>query len=155
MKPVILLIMLLCSYLWPSQDRKDFNRLKALVGTWVRTTATGPQYEEWVLGPEGNLLGREYRVSGGDTIVRERVNLSRRQQQVVYAVTSLQEGVPVTVPFFLTEARAGRYVFSNPGHDFPRRIVYEIRSADSLHAWIDGGETAADQRMDFRYRRLK
>lgn len=137
------------------QDKKDFNRLKALVGTWVRQTSAGPGYEEWVIGNDDNLRGREYRVAGGDTIVRERVNLARKQQQVVYAVTGSDPREPLPVAFFLVEAGRKRFVFANPTHDFPKRIVYEFRGTDSLHAWIDGGEKDADTRVDYYYRRMK
>lgn len=137
------------------QDKKDFNRLKALVGTWVRQTASGPGYEEWVIGNDDNLRGREYRVVGSDTVVRERVNLARKQQQVVYAVTGSDPKEPLPVAFFLVEAGRKRFVFANPTHDFPKRIVYEFRGTDSLHAWIDGGEKDAEARVDYYYRRMK
>lgn len=139
----------------PIQDRKDFSRLKALAGTWERKTVSGFGYEDWVLGPDGNLKGREYRVEGADTIVRERVNLSRKQQQVVYAVTGTDPKNPLPVAFFLVEAGKDKFVFANPTHDYPKRIVYRFLTADSLHAWIDGGEKEPENRVDFYYRRVK
>ena len=45
------------------------------------------------------------------------------------------------------------FVFENPEHDFPKRIVYKLITTDSLHAYIDDGKEDSKKKQNFYYKR--
>jgi hypothetical protein len=45
-------------------------------------------------------------------------------------------------------------VFENAQNDFPQKIGYERRGADSLVAWISGPRGGTTRRIDFPYKRI-
>jgi hypothetical protein len=49
----------------------------------------------------------------------------------------------------LTACPAGRLVFENPGHDFPKRIVYSMQPDDSINVEVSDGR---DQGFTLRFR---
>jgi hypothetical protein len=44
---------------------------------------------------------------------------------------------------------------ANPAHDFPQRIGYLRRGADSLVAWIEGPGTSGVRRVEYPMRRVE
>jgi hypothetical protein len=44
-------------------------------------------------------------------------------------------------------------VFENPAHDFPQRVGYQRRGADSLVAWIEGTMQGQARKIEFPYAR--
>jgi hypothetical protein len=139
-----------------SQDRKQFLRLHALEGTWVKPGgASGDLYEEWVKLNDHNLQGRVYRIINGDTVVSEKASLMRKQQQIVFVATVIQENDQQPIPFFLVSNEKKLFVFENLTHDFPKRVAYELVSNDSLHAWVDGGEKDTSKRVEYGYKRKR
>jgi len=52
----------------------------------------------------------------------------------------------------MTSSESNQFIFENPAHDFPKRIVYRLISADSLHAFIDDG-VAGTKRQHFYYKK--
>ena len=45
-------------------------------------------------------------------------------------------------------------IFENPAHDFPQRIIYRRRGADSLLARVEGMRGGRLRGLDFPYRRV-
>lgn len=125
-----------------------------ILGAWGMETKNGWQYEKWEKVNDYSIRGISYRVNGNDTIVDERVELRKTKEGVLYTpvVTGQNAGKPVT--FKQTVAMGNLFVFENPQHDFPKRVVYEIVSNEIMRAWIDGGEGSANRR-NFNYKRIK
>lgn len=132
-----------------AQGKKEFSRLLALQGLWRSEGKEDRFYEEWAIKDRETLSGRSFRIRGTDTVVSERITLGRKQGQVVYAATVLGQNEEKPVPFFLVDGGRNRFVFENPTHDYPRRIVYELTGQDSLLVWIDGGPKDPGKRMQF------
>jgi hypothetical protein len=57
---------------------------------------------------------------------------------IVYLAAPLGRHPPT--PFRLTHTSAGVAVFSNPDHDFPTRISYELDATGRLHATVSGSD---------------
>jgi hypothetical protein len=55
----------------------------------------------------------------------------------------------------MTTAANNLFVFENAQHDFPKRIVYQLVNADSLHAFIDDGIDGSEKRQNFYNKRVK
>ena len=137
------------------QDKKNFSRLRILEGLWVRTGEEYELYEQWEKVNNNQLQGRVFRVRNGDTIISEQVTLSRKQHQIVYVASVANQNEQQPIPFFLISSKNKTFVFENPTHDFPKRVVYRIPSPDSIHAWIDGGTGETARRVDYHYKRVR
>jgi hypothetical protein len=132
-----------------------FQHLSALKGTWAMQTKRGTFCEEWKSVNDTLLTGRSYRTSGSDTIIMERLQLSLRGADVYYTPTVATQNGGKPVPFKLIEAKNDQFIFSNPDHDFPQQIAYELVTKDSLHAWIGGKNNGKDMKRDFYYKRVQ
>jgi hypothetical protein len=50
-----------------------------------------------------------------------------------------QPGGGAVTAFPAASVEKDRVVFANPSHDFPRRVIYQRRDVDTLHARVDDG----------------
>ena len=136
------------------KDNKAFNRLYPLQGKWIMRTGKGFIGEEWIKINDDYLQNRGYMIKGKDTIITERVALTNTKEGIFYTSTVEDQNNKQPIAFRLTAADDNTFVFENQQHDFPKRIVYKLITADSLHAWIDDG-TETGKRQDFYYKRQK
>lgn len=133
-------------------ERKDLGGLQ---GAWMME-GKGKNYgERWVKNADDSLRGLGYSFRQKDTSFLEEVILTRKDGKWTYTPRTLGQGNGNPVTFTLTGSRQREYVFENPAHDFPKRIIYRFIGQDSIHASIDDGTGSADARMDFYYRRVK
>lgn len=137
-----------------SNNNKEFKKLYALEGVWKMTTKRGVICEEWKKINDNYLQNKGYMIKGNDTIVNERVALTNDKNGIFYTSTVENQNNKQPVGFKMTSSLNNSFVFENTGHDFPKRIVYELVSADSLHAYIDDGITESKKRQHFYYKRF-
>ena len=136
------------------QQSNNFSQLHALTGgTWVMGSANGRVCERWVKQSDNLLTNRSFKVKGNDTTWQESVRLLNEGSKVTYWSRVANENEGKEVPFILTEAKDNRFTFSNPQHDFPQRIIYELVNKDSLHAWIEGNTGGKNLVLNNYYRR--
>jgi hypothetical protein len=115
-------------------------------------TGKGILYESWVNTSDSNMHGKTYMIENVDTIFFEYVLLHKTTDGIFYVPVTAGQNDGKPVSFKLTTAKDDNYIFENPAHDFPKRIVYHFVSADSIHAFIDdGGPT---KRLDFYYQKV-
>ena len=133
-------------------DKKTFKKLYALQGTWKMITKRGTICEEWKKIDNNYLQSKGYMIKGNDTLVNERVALTNTDEGIFYTSTVENQNNKQPVAFKMTKAENSMFVFENPKHDFPKRIVYKLVTADSLHAFIDDG-TEAGKKQNFYYKR--
>jgi hypothetical protein len=104
--------------------------------------------------PDGNLmLGASRTVAGGVTREFEQLRLEATAEGgLVYtALPSRQQ----EASFRSTAVSDSGFTVENPDHDFPQRIIYRRRGADSLVARIEGPGTGGTTRgVDFPMRRV-
>ncbi|MEO7393813.1 MAG: DUF6265 family protein [Chitinophagaceae bacterium] len=122
---------------------------------WKMTTKKGVVCEEWKKMNKSYLQNKGYMVNGRDTIINERVALTRNGEVVFYTSTVEDQNNKQSIAFKTTSASSNTFVFENKEHDFPKRIVYQLISADSLHAFIDDGLQYSLQIQHFNYTRQK
>ncbi len=118
-------------------------------------TKTGFTCEQWKMINPNELQSSGFDVVGSRTIVEEKVKLIKNRAGIFYIPTVLNQNGGKEVRFKLTSAANGQFVFSNPTHDFPQRIVYQFASKDVLHAWVDGKVKGKFVKQDFYYKRGK
>ena len=149
----LIVVVTLISFIEVRQTN-TFNELHALTGgTWVMKTKKGFLCERWEKKNNHTISNQAFQITGVDTTKLEQVDIVEKNNEINYisTVANENEGKPIT--FKLTGSKDGQYVFSNPEHDFPQRIIYQFMSKDSLHAWIDGTYKGKESRKDFYYSR--
>lgn len=102
-------------------------------GHWS-ATVDGVQMEEVWLPPAGGMMLGMHRDAKGEKASFEFIRIARTPEGIAYLA---QPGGRPPTAFLLTEVTATRAVFANPKHDFPQRIVYELRGG-RLCATVSG-----------------
>ena len=125
--------------------------LRWMAGCWERRTAQQVTVEMW-MQPAGELmLGASRTVAGGVTSEFEQLRLDARGDTLVYtALPSRQK----ETAFRSTQYSDSAFVVENLAHDFPQRISYRRRGADSLIARIEGPGPNGTRGIDFPMRRI-
>jgi hypothetical protein len=153
-KTIAAAAIILCAGAFIIPGDKTFKKLYALEGTWKMTTKRVAIYEEWKKINEHYLQNRGYMVTGNDTVTNERVALTNTEDGIFYTSTVEDQNNKQPVAFKMTKAENNMFVFENPKHDFPKRIVYKLATPDSLHAFIDDG-TEAGKKQNFYYKKIR
>ena len=93
-----------------------------LNGTWKMEDKE--LYEHWDLLHENSLKGISYANRNGVIVVMEYLEISNIQNEVLYSATVVDQnnGDPI---FFKLIQSDSLFVFVNPYHDFPQKIVYQ------------------------------
>jgi len=136
-----------------NNSNKVFKKLYKLEGIWKMNTKRGAICEEWKKMNKNHLQSRGYMIKGSDTVVNERVALTKTKEGVFYTSTVEDQNNKQPIAFKMTKVENNLFVFENPQHDFPKRIVYKFITADSLHAFVDDGNDESKKRQNFYYKR--
>lgn len=120
-----------------------------LLGSWVADGGQRIVTETWTEASpttfEGAGVTRDR--TDGSVVDSEALRLVAMGDGVFYVAKVAHNAYPVG--FRLTGCEAGRLVFENPGHDFPRRLEYRRVAGDRLEVHVsDGAERGF--RLDFR-----
>jgi hypothetical protein len=122
-----------------------------LAGCWERTTGATVIEEQW-MRPRGRVMLGVGRTTRRDTVVEfEQLRIFERGGRSVYA--ALPSGQSLA-EFEAATTSDSLVTFENPAHDFPQRIIYRRRGADSLIARIEGTRGGQVRGVDFPYRRV-
>ena len=138
----------------PTQSR--IESLAWLSGCWERRGPRGVTEEQWARPAGGSTIGFSRtvrRIADRDSTTEyEFLRVFRRDGKLVYA--ALPSGQRYS-EFTETSATDSAVVFENPKHDFPQRITYARRGADSIVARIDGTIQGRSRAVDFAYERVR
>ena len=138
----------------PAQSR--IETLAWLSGCWERRGQRGVTEEQWARPAGGTMIGFSRsvrRVAERDSTTEyEFLRVFARDGKLVYA--ALPSGQRYS-EFTETSATDSAIVFENPQHDFPQRIRYTRRGADSIVARVDGTIQGRTRAIDFPYVRIR
>ena len=156
-RPVIVLAAILMS-LVRSEARAQgsglsVHQLSWIAGCWRQTSSGGARIidEQWMEPRAGMMLGMSRTVRGDSVFEFEQLRIFARDGRLVYhAEPSGQE----PADFQARSASDSLVMFENPAHDFPQRIIYRRRGADSLIARIEGTRNGKTRGIDFPYVRI-
>jgi hypothetical protein len=150
----IICTLILCAFNTNQQPNfKPFHTLTG--GTWLMNSKKGLIFERWIKINDKELRGQDFEVKGKDTVLQEQVQLIQKDNKIFYIPTVKNVNGAKPVPFEMIESKNNKFVFSNPQHDFPQRIIYEFVATDSLHAWIEGRNNGSALKIDYYYKRIK
>lgn len=102
-------------------------------GTWCDSTYG--IYEHWDKAGDKHLKGYSYEIKNGDKVISEYIEITMRENKMVYTVSVKNQNNEKPVDFSLS-ANDTVYTFVNHGHDFPTFIRYKIISPGYLQATV-------------------
>ncbi len=135
---------------YKTQQEFDFTRL---IGRWSCVNADASQMEEWEQLSDSAFAGLGYVLEGGDTTFFETLEIRKEGGVWTYYAKVNQMNGSEIVPFRLTRQNWEKVEFSNPSHDFPKKIGYELISNDALQAYIEGPRDGQVVRILFDFKR--
>ena len=101
--------------------------------------------------PRGGAMLGMSRTTRRDTVIEfEQLRIFDRAGRTVYAAAPSGQA---PAEFETAVTSDSLVTFENPAHDFPQRIIYRRRGADSLIARIEGVRGGRTAGVDFPYRR--
>lgn len=155
--PVILFVITSCGN--PAKNERDesvqtllhpsMERLEWLIGTWKIITPEGQLYEVWTKNNDSLFTGKTCMIINNDTGFTEEITLKMSGNEIFYipVVNGQNQNQPVS--FKLSSDLNGEFIFENPQHDFPQRIIYRNPKPDSLHARIEGNYNGEFRKEEF------
>ncbi len=126
-----------------SGDKQVFDKLGWLVARWemVDPKPGRSGFEQWTKVSPVELRGVGVRLAGEDTLFVERLRILVRDKVICYVADVPENQAPVY--FRLTEISQEGFVFENQGHDFPKKIAYQLKDG-RLKATISGDGKSID-----------
>lgn len=121
--------------------------LSWLAGAWCNDDGDRSFEEHWLAERGGLMLGVNRTVTPRG-VAFEFLRIERKAGAVRYIA---QPGGAPPVAFTLATSAPQRAAFTNPAHDFPKRVQY-WREGDVLHARVDDG-TDAGAAEEFTWKR--
>ena len=119
------------------QDKDEMNeKLSWIAGQWVWVDNESVIYENWVKNNDGSFSGESFTVKNGKTVFSEQLKIEKSGEDVFYIAVVKHNPGPVS--FKLVKLGDKKAVFENPEHDFPGRIIYELKNNGSLCARVEG-----------------
>ncbi|HEX7115588.1 MAG TPA: DUF6265 family protein [Steroidobacter sp.] len=125
--------------------------LSWLSGCWASERGEPGSGEMWSAPAGGTMLGISRTIKDGKTVEHEFMQI-REEAPGRIVFIALPSG-QVETRFTLVRSEPHEWVFENPDHDFPQRVVYRLNAPDELHAYVEGTRGGATKRFDFRYKR--
>jgi hypothetical protein len=122
-----------------------------LAGCWELRVGARVTQEHWMPPAGGMMLGLSRTVVRDTVREYEHLMISTKGGVLVY--TAKPSGQAET-SFAAEHVSDTLLVFANPQHDFPQRILYRRRGADSVVARIEGPRGGETRGIDFPMRRI-
>lgn len=123
-----------------------------LEGCWERAMRNGRMVERWLPAANGVMLGTSQIVTDSSLRESEQLRLVQAEGGIAY------DAHPATQSRTLFPASlvsAGALVFENPAHDYPQRITYARRGADSVIVTIEGDRAGRRGPVTFAFRKAE
>jgi hypothetical protein len=133
-----------------AQARAPMAKLAWLAGCWELRQGDRVTHESWMPPLGGLMLGASRTVARDSVREYEQLRIDQSGERLVY--TARPSG-QAEASFTSTLLDDSGVTFSNPQHDFPQRITYRRRGADSVVARIEGDMGGKTKAIDFPMRR--
>lgn len=133
MKYILILIPALCTHIVFAQSTLP----SFLQGIWK---VDGKEiYERWDKMNDRHLKGFSYKLVDNQIVVTEYLDLTHLNNEVLYGATVVGQNQGKKVDFKLTQT-GNIYIFENPQHDYPKKIVYEKINNNKVLVTVSDGQ---------------
>lgn len=106
-----------------------------LQGTWKKENRE--VYEHWDKLNDQSMKGFSYEMSEGQMRITEYLDLTQSGNEINYTATVINQNEGRGISFQRTQSGTA-WVFENPEHDFPRKILYTQLSETSMRVEVSG-----------------
>ena len=135
-RPTAAALLLLLPVTPPAAQHPALSDLAWLAGSRRTTGTTGFAEERWTEPASNMMLGLSRTLRGDRVVEFEFLRIEARSDGIYYVAQP--GGKPPTL-FKLTSWNGTEAIFSNPEHDFPKRVIYRKLDGGAVLARIDGG----------------
>lgn len=151
MRYLIAITICFLSFAVSAQQKETSVLFEKLTGTWSMEKKNGTSMgETWEQKDVNTMKGKSFLIENGDTTLLETVDIIKEGNEIFYIPVAYGQNDDKPVSFKLTSVKTGEYIFENPLHDFPKRIVYDFTSNNTLHAYIDDGTEKKRQQYHYK-----
>jgi len=109
-----------------------------LEGEWETGKSDGFTGETWTTENDTLMSGKGLTQTHGVVMVTEEIAIFISQDEMFYRARVPDQNEGKAILFKATYSDHDHLVFENPDHDFPTRIVYKLKSNNSLEINISG-----------------
>ncbi|WP_396174136.1 DUF6265 family protein [Flavobacterium sp.] len=142
MKNVIVIVVCVLFNSCQNKSEKNFEQLEKmnwLIGNWENKMDDGILSETWKKENDSTFSGESYFIiNKKDTVHSETIILRQIKDELIYSPTVKGQNNDESVDFKLSSESENTFVFENPKHDYPQKIVYKKVDENSLIATISG-----------------
>lgn len=129
---------------------RPIDRVRWMTGCWEAVNPQRTIYEQWTTAEGRTMLGTSRTVRGDSLTEFEFVVLRENGERLTYEARPSGQTGATFQSISITDSSV---TFENLANDFPQRVGYSRRGADSVVAWISGPRGGAARRIDFPYKR--
>ena len=134
-KSLILLLFLTIPALTQASNQTMNQIVGLFAGTWkVEGKET---FEKWEKN-DSAFKGKGYQLKDNQEKVSEYLEIKNIEGRIYYLATVLNQNNGATVKFALTKAENDEFVFENPEHDFPQKLIYKKLSDREMFVRVLG-----------------
>lgn len=132
-------------------NKSSYSHLfKKWEGSWA-IKAAGILTEEWKKENDTLWSGKSYMQKNDSTIPLETMQIRIKGDSIFYMPTVPNQNQGKTISFYLSQKNDSLFVFENPKHDFPQRIIYAFSENKKLLVTIDGKINGSYRKEDFSF----
>lgn len=138
---IIIVVCVLFLSCQPSSDKKfeQLEKMNWLVGQWENKMPEGILTETWTKTNDSTFSGTSYFIiNKNDTVHSETILLTQLKDELIYSPKVKGQNDDKSVDFILTSNIENSFVFENPKHDYPKKIVYKKVAENGLITTISG-----------------
>ena len=135
-------------------DYKELKEMNWLNGTWTDNYLDRKYTESWQMENDSTYKGHSH-IENNKTSSNESISLRQRGDSLYFIVNVDNQNGGEAISFTLTSSADDQYVFENPDHDFPTKIVYKKINNDSIFAEISGKLNGKYRTVDFPMKRKR
>lgn len=136
---------------WGAGPTARIAEVAWLAGCWEQASGAGLVEEQWTRPRAGLMLGSGRTVRGDTLIEYEQTRIFERGGRLVYGANPSGQAPAEFESIALSDSAV---TFENPAHDFPQRVSYRRRGADSLVGRVEGVRGGKLRGVDFPYARV-
>ena len=145
MSPIKLLLsfLIFCSAI--EAQNKILNLLN---GKWKLKTNSFEAYEEWKVKDETEIAGISYSIEDGEQKKNEDLFIKKVGEFWAYIAAPKNQNPAL---FYLTSFKDNRFIFENPEHDFPNKIIYHFTDRKTIAVTVEGEDDDGPQKIEFTF----
>lgn len=128
--------------------------LDKLLGLWQNED--GKSFERWTKVKEGLYRSDGFYLQNKDTVFTENVIVREENGKWFSENTVFNQNQGATIGFTISTINQNELHFTNPAHDFPTDIHYQLVDDNTIHAFIAGpNQSGSKDTIPFNFTRVK